>query len=61
MNKHYEVIIIGAGPSGLGAALYLLKNGIKDILVIEQKSFQDTNVVLDILRIKPKRNMNLLV
>lgn len=39
MNKHYEVIIIGAGPSGLGAALYLLKNGIKDILVIEQKKF----------------------
>ena len=39
MNKHYEVIIIGAGPSGLGAALNLLKNGIKDILVIEQKKF----------------------
>ena len=39
MNKHYEVIIIGAGPSGLGAALNLLKNGIKDILVIEQKRF----------------------
>ena len=39
MNKHYEVIIIGAGPSGLGAALNLLKNGIKDILVIEQKEF----------------------
>ena len=39
MDKHYEVIIIGAGPSGLGAALNLLKNGIKDILVIEQKEF----------------------
>lgn len=39
MSKHYEVIIIGAGPSGLGTALNLLNNGIKDILVLEQKTF----------------------
>ena len=39
MDKHYVLIIIGAGPSGLATALNLLKNGIKDILVIEQKTF----------------------
>ena len=48
MDKHYEVIIIGAGPSGLATALNLLKNGIKD-----------TNVVPVISQIKPKKNMNL--
>ena len=39
MKKHYEVIIIGAGPSGLSTALNLIKNEIKNILVIEQKEF----------------------
>ena len=31
-----KVIIIGAGPSGLGAALELQKNHVKDILIIEK-------------------------
>ena len=39
MDNHFKVIIIGAGPSGLATALNLLKNGIKDILVLEQKTF----------------------
>lgn len=39
MDKHVKVIIIGAGPSGLATALNLLKSGIKDILVLEQKEF----------------------
>ena len=39
MKKNYELIIIGAGPAGLSTALNLIKNGIKNILVIEQKEF----------------------
>lgn len=39
MQKHYEVIIVGAGPSGLATALNLLNNGIKNILVLERLTF----------------------
>jgi len=34
--KHYKVIIIGAGPAGIGAALKLNKSGINSIVVIER-------------------------
>jgi len=36
--KRREVTIIGAGPAGLGAALELQKNNIKDILIIDMHS-----------------------
>lgn len=36
MVKNYEVIIIGAGPAGLFAALELCKNKAKNILIIEK-------------------------
>jgi len=36
--KSKEVTIIGAGPAGLGAALELQKNNIKDILIIDMHS-----------------------
>ena len=39
MKNRYNVIIIGAGPSGISAALNLLKNNISDILVIEKYTF----------------------
>lgn len=39
MKKKYQVIIIGAGPSGLSTALYLKKYGVKDVLVIEKDIF----------------------
>ncbi len=39
MEKEYQVIIIGAGPSGLSTALHLKKYGISNILVIEKDVF----------------------
>jgi protoporphyrinogen oxidase len=36
--KNKEVVIIGAGPAGLGAALELQKNNVKDILIIDMNS-----------------------
>ncbi|EKK3319897.1 FAD-dependent oxidoreductase [Salmonella enterica] len=37
MSQIYEVIIIGAGPSGLAAARSLLKKGVKNILLLERE------------------------
>ena len=37
--KKYDVIIIGAGPSGISTALNLVKLGIKNILVVEKYKF----------------------
>lgn len=39
MKKKYNVVIIGAGPSGLSTALNLKKNNINDILVIDKAKF----------------------
>lgn len=39
MRERYKVIIVGAGPSGLSAAINLYNKGIKDILVIEKFKF----------------------
>jgi len=35
-TKHFNVIIIGAGPAGVGAAIALSKHGIKSIAIIER-------------------------
>lgn len=35
-TKHFDVLIIGAGPAGIGAAIALSKSGIKSIAVIER-------------------------
>lgn len=37
-SKEVEVLIIGAGPSGLNAAIELKKLGIRDVLVVERES-----------------------
>ena len=34
-----DVVIIGAGPAGLAACVELVKNGVKDIVVIEREPF----------------------
>ncbi len=36
MNKTYDVIIIGAGPAGLAAAIEAKNTGAKDVLIIER-------------------------
>lgn len=38
MSKLYDVIIIGAGPAGLGVARALEQAGVKDVLLIERES-----------------------
>lgn len=37
MSQVYDVIIIGAGPSGLAAARSLLKKGVTHILLVERE------------------------
>lgn len=39
MEKKYKVIIVGAGPSGLSAAINLKKLGVSDVLVVERSAF----------------------
>ncbi|HBC87359.1 MAG TPA: pyridine nucleotide-disulfide oxidoreductase [Lentisphaeria bacterium] len=39
MNLKYDIVIIGAGPAGLAAAVSLKRSGIEKILVIDRESF----------------------
>jgi cation diffusion facilitator CzcD-associated flavoprotein CzcO len=34
-EKHYDVIVIGAGMSGLSACVKLIESGVKNILCLE--------------------------
>ena len=37
MDKHYDIIIVGAGPAGTSAALYAEKMGLKTIIFYSKK------------------------
>ncbi|WP_152528723.1 NAD(P)-binding domain-containing protein, partial [Thermoanaerobacterium aotearoense] len=34
----YDIVIIGAGPAGLGAAVEAYEKGVRNILIIERDS-----------------------
>ena len=36
IKKQYDVVVIGAGPGGLAAAIEAKKGGVDDVLVIER-------------------------
>ncbi len=37
--KEYDVIVVGAGPSGSSTALFLKKNGVNNVLLIDKAKF----------------------
>lgn len=39
-NKHYHIVIIGAGPAGSACAIQLLQKGIKNVLLLEAGNFE---------------------
>lgn len=39
IKKHYNTVIIGAGPAGLACAITLMQNGVRDVLVAEKYKF----------------------
>ncbi|MBE0417320.1 MAG: FAD-binding protein [Coriobacteriia bacterium] len=36
MSEHHEVVIVGAGPAGIFAAIELLRSGVRDIVIVEK-------------------------
>jgi hypothetical protein len=36
MNQSYDVIIVGSGPAGLGAAFHIIENSSKSVLLLEK-------------------------
>lgn len=56
MNKKYDVIIIGAGPAGISAALNLQELGKKNILVIERYVFPRYKCCAGYITGKTKKN-----
>ena len=55
--KNYDVIIIGAGPAGLGSALNLAKKGIKVLVVEENKLGKTEKTWVTFLPVLKKYNL----
>ena len=36
-NQHFQIVIVGAGPSGMAAALTTTKAGLETIVIDDQK------------------------
>lgn len=49
-TENYDVVVVGAGPIGLGTAVGLRKRGIENLLVIDQtRAFRQVGQVVDLL------------
>ena len=57
-NNSLKPIIIGAGPSGLFAALTFIKNGIKPIIIEQGKKVEDRKKDVDLFIKTGKLNIN---
>ncbi len=39
VKKEYDAIVVGGGPAGSSAAMFLAKNGVRDVLLIDKAKF----------------------
>lgn len=39
VKKEYDVIVVGSGPGGSSTAMFLAKNGVKDVLLLDKAKF----------------------
>lgn len=56
MSKHYDIIIVGAGPAGTSAALYAEKHGLKTV-ILDKSSFPRDKICGDALSGKSVKYM----
>ena len=56
MSKHYDIIIVGAGPAGTSAALYAEKYGLKTV-ILDKSSFPRDKICGDALSGKSVKYM----
>lgn len=47
MKEHYNILIIGSGPAGLFCAYELCRNGVKDIIIVDENSYPSGGLLND--------------
>ena len=52
MKSAYEVVVVGAGPAGCSAAIYLHKYGIDDVLLLDKAQFPRDKICGDGIPLK---------